>query len=306
MTPPTVLVTGASGFLGYALMPALEARYRVVGTYFRQRPAGRPTVQWERINLMQAPEIGALVQRVQPAAILHLAAITNTTFCEANPAMSHHVNVYATVALAEAAAQQGIPLLFASTDLVFNGNSAPYSEDDFTHPLSQYGQQKEAAEELLLSDFEQTLVGRLPLLFGKGPNYGRNFFTDSVAALKNGELVYAFTDEYRSMISTAVAATWWTLALEYALDTTTPWPAKERLLHLSSTEGHSRYDFMVAVAQQLGVDPSLVQQGQQRDAPNPHTRPADVRLNNRLARKLFKYTPPTLADQLQAVYGQCP
>lgn len=302
MLPPTVLVTGASGFLGYAVTLALAPRYRVVGTYFRQRPTDRPIVQWERINLMQATEINALVQRVQPTAILHLAAISNTTFCEANPAMSHHINVYATVALAQAAAQQGIPLLFASTDLVFNGSSAPYSEDDFTHSLSQYGQQKEAAEELLLTDFEQTIIGRLPLLFGKAPSYGRNFFVDSVAALKKGESVYAFADEYRSMVSTTVAARWWSLALEYALDTTVPWRDKERLLHLSSTEGYSRYAFMVAVAQQLGVDTRLVQQGQQSDAPNAHTRPSDVRLNNCLARKLFNYTPPMLMTQLQAIF----
>lgn len=302
MSSKTVLVTGASGFLGYAVLPQLVPHYRVVGTYYRQYPTDRPQVQWERINLMQVSEIGAMVRQIQPDAILHLAALSNTTFCEANPGMSHHINVYATIALAETAAQQGIPLLFASTDLVFNGNAAPYEEDDLTHPLSQYGQQKQVVEELLLTDFDRTLVGRLPLLFGKAPSYGQNFFVNSIAALKNDESIHAFVDEYRSMVSTTVAATWWALALKYALDTSIPWTKKERLLHFSSTEGLSRYAFMLAVAQQLGVNPELVAKGKQSDAPNAHTRPADVRLNNGLARKLFNYEPPALADQLRVVF----
>lgn len=299
MSRKTILLTGASGFLGSTLCRHLTRQYRVVGTYYRQRPVDRSEVEWQRINLMDLDAATQLVETVQPDAILHLAAITNTTFCQEHPAMSHHINVYLTVALAEAAARQGIPLLFASTDLVFNGTSAPYAEEDFTHPLSQYGQQKQLAEELLLSDFEQTLVGRLPLLFGNSLAFGQNFFVSSVAALKEGESIYAFEDEQRSMISTDTASAWWVRALAYALDGN-DWTQKERLLHLSSTEGASRYDFMVQVATHLGVDSALVQRGSQQQAPYPKTRPADVRLDNGLARKLFQYTPPTLAAQLQA------
>ena len=301
MSPKTILVTGASGFLGWTLCQHLQDQYRVIGIYFRQRPTDRPNIQWERINLMQTPLLRPLMERLKPDAVLHLAAISNTTFCQEHPAMSHHINVYATVALAEIAEQQGIPFLFASSDLVFNGHSAPYEETDFTYPISQYGQQKQAAEELLLTEFDQTLVGRLPLLFGPAPSYGRNFFVNSVDALKKGGSVYAFADEYRSITSTTAAAEWWKRALAYALDEEVSWSKKERLLHLSSSEGASRYDFMVQVAQQLGVNPLLVQKGTRQQAPNPQTRPADVRLDNRLARKLFKYEPPTLVKQIHQV-----
>lgn len=295
-----LLITGASGFLGWKLCHRLKNTYDLVGTYYRHQPNDLADVKWERINLLQTNAIAALVKRIQPQAILHLAAISNTTFCQEHPGMSYHVNVYATVALAEAAAQCGIPLLMASTDLVFNGTSAPYTEEDFTHPRSQYGQQKQAAEEILLSDFERTIVGRLPLLFGQAPDYVHNFFTRSVQALKKGESIRAFVDEHRSMVSTAVAAEWWAHVVAYALDDAIPWPRKERLFHLGGVESVTRYDFMVAVARQLGLNADWVEAGYQAQAPYPQTRPADVRLDSGLARKLFCYEPPALITQLQA------
>ncbi len=295
-----LLLTGASGFLGQALCPLLTEQYTVVGTYFRHLPE-EATVEWLRINLLETNRIAALVQQHQPDAILHLAAITNTTFCEEHPALSHHVNVYTTVALAEAAEKLQIPLLYTSTDLVFNGNSAPYSEEDFAYPISQYGQQKQMAEELLWNDFEHTIVLRLPLLFGNAPAYASNFFTKSVAQLQAGKQVIAFADEYRSMLSHVAASRGIVQALAYALQETPDWATKERLFHLGGSEGYSRYEFMQAVAKQLGVEPSLIESGLQEQAPYAHTRPADVRLDNRLAQEILGFVPSTLAEQLQEI-----
>ncbi len=293
-----LLLTGASGFLGQALCTVLAEEYELVGTYFRNLPQNQ-AVAWQCINLLETNKITSLVKRIQPDAIVHLAAISNTTFCEQHPALSHHINVYTTVALAEAATALQIPLLYTSTDLVFNGHSAPYSEDDFAYPISQYGQQKQLAEELLLGDFERTLVLRLPLLFGKAPDYASNFFTRSVAQLQAGEPVEAFADEYRSMLSHFAASRGIAQALRYALSAVPAWAEKERLFHLGAAEGYSRYAFMQQVAEQLGVDQRLVKSSQQEEAPHAHTRPTDVRLDSQLAQRILGFDPPSLAEQLR-------
>ena len=74
-----LLVTGASGFLGHMLCPMLAPDYDITGTYFRNLPA-QEAVKWIRINLLETKKIGHLIKEYRPDAIVHLAAISNTTF----------------------------------------------------------------------------------------------------------------------------------------------------------------------------------------------------------------------------------
>lgn len=296
---PKVLLTGASGFLGWNFCQKWKDSYDFVGTYFRNCPS-EIDIQWERINLLETKSLMALVQETKPDIVLHLAAIANAAFCEQHPALSHHVNVYTTIALAEAARLADIPMIFSSTDLVFNGSSAPYQEDDFCYPLSQYGSQKQMAEEVLLNDFEGVFVARLPLLFGFAPTYSSNFFTQSLEKFQKGKTVSAFTDEFRTMISADTAGQWLNELIRYTLNTKTE--NSEKLLHLGGIESCSRYDFAVKTAEIFGFDSQLVLPILQKDLDLFPARPADVSLNSELASKTLLYQAASLEMQLRALF----
>lgn len=293
-----ILLTGASGVLGWSFCQQMLKEYEIVGTYFRNKPTDI-AIQWVKINLLETNLIADLVAKVQPDVVVHLAAISNAKFCEQHPALSHHINVYASIALAQASEQAGIPMLFASTDLVFNGNSAPYSEDDFTYPLSQYGLQKQMAEETLLTDFNHVFVGRLPLLFGPTPNYTSNFYTQTIAALQKKEPLHAFVDEYRTMISTQVASEWLKCLVEYSLDDIIAQEDKEHLLHLGGSETCSRYDFALKVAKQFNLEADSIVATQQKDLDLSPVRPPDVSLDSTLASQTLLYKAPSLEEQLE-------
>ena len=296
-----VLLTGASGFLGWNFSKQFSKEYDIVGTYFREQPEDI-NIEWERINLLETPQIIKLVKKVQPDVIVHLAAIRNTAFCEEHPALSHHINVYSTIALAEAARVEGIPIIFASTDLVFNGNSAPYREDDFCYPLSQYGAQKQMAEETLLEDFDNALVVRFPLMFGAAPEFKHNFFTTSLTKLQQEEKIQAFSDEYRTAMSGQVASEWLHRLIAYCLDANeTP---KENLLHVGSLERCSRYDFCLKIAHYFDLDANLVEPVLQEELDLVPKRPQDVSLDCSLASKILRYEPPTLDEQMVALKNQ--
>jgi dTDP-4-dehydrorhamnose reductase len=293
--PTKVLLTGASGFLGWNICKEKNPLYELVGTYFRNQPADID-IQWARINLLETPEISKLIKEVQPDIVVHLAAIANAAFCEEHPALSHHINVYTTIALAEATKLQGIPMIFTSTDLVFNGSSAPYEEDDFCYPLSQYGLQKQMAEETLLADFEHVVIARFPLMFGLTPNYTQNFFTTSLSQLKKGETVNAFTDEYRTMISAEVASEWLNHLIPYCLDTERS--KRESVFHLGGSERCSRYNFAIKITKVFNLDPNLVIPTLQKELDLIPARPPDVSLISSLANKILSYNPPSLDEQL--------
>jgi nucleoside-diphosphate-sugar epimerase len=76
-TDRRVLVTGASGFVGRAVLPHLEASgYEVHVVTHRNAAQGMPGVRAHRLDLLDGPATEALVGAVRPSHLLHLAWYT--------------------------------------------------------------------------------------------------------------------------------------------------------------------------------------------------------------------------------------
>jgi len=140
-----LLVTGGAGYLGSEVCrQAVEAGHDVIAIQLRKpAPFGRPLT----VDLRGPFEL--------PAA----DAVIHTAYVQADPDMILRStrNV--------AAAARGARLVHVSTDLVFDGDHAPYSEDDEPRPVSDYGRAKLEAERSV-----DGLVVRASLLYGKpGP-----------------------------------------------------------------------------------------------------------------------------------------
>ena len=116
--PDAVLVTGAFGLVGTATVKHLAAqRRRVVATDLdtpatRKGAAGLPAgveVAWA--DLTDPAQVIAMTGAVDPAAIIHLAAVI-PPLCYAKPRLARNVNVDATSNLVNAAAAQRNPPRF--------------------------------------------------------------------------------------------------------------------------------------------------------------------------------------------------
>jgi nucleoside-diphosphate-sugar epimerase len=69
-----VLITGATGFIGRQCVPALIGRgYEVHGVSSKQHAGDSGDVHWHRADLLSADDTGALIERVRPSHLLHLA-----------------------------------------------------------------------------------------------------------------------------------------------------------------------------------------------------------------------------------------
>lgn len=293
--PKKVLLTGASGFLGWNFSKIYQDRYDISGTYFRHQPKD-VSIRWHKLNLLETKSVRKLIHEIAPDIIVHLAAISKPNYCENHPALSHHVNVYTSLEIAKVAENLNIPMIFSSTDLVFNGNTGGYTEDDFCYPLSQYGSQKQQAEESLLTDFKQTFILRFPLMFGWTPEYSHNFFTQSLSKLEEKESVQAFTDEYRTLQSANIASQWIDKMIQYLLSKP---DMPVRLLHAGGSERYSRYDFMQLMSTVFELESSLIKACLQHDLNLIPQRPSDVSLDITLAEQLLGFRPPSILHQLQ-------
>ena len=292
----TILLTGASGFLGYHIMKHAQSRYRIVGTYFRHKPeiAKHDLVQ---INLIETARLQQLIKKVQPQFILHCAALTKVSFCERHPAQSYHVNVHSTKILSELAQAVGIPLLYVSTDSVFDGKTAPYRETALPKPISRYGQQKRSAEEIVTVSSPQNWVCRLALLFGLGNSYHDNFLKQWIRALQNGSKIYATADEYRNPLSAKIVAAY-LFQLINLISADVEIEGKN-YLHIAGDERISFYEFARLIAEVYQINPTNIIASRREDAKTPKAE--DSCLETSKARKIFKWSIPSLKEQLSTL-----
>ncbi|MCY3899256.1 MAG: SDR family oxidoreductase [Caldilineaceae bacterium] len=208
--PPKLLITGATGLLGSHLLRAAQEYWRPVGTYHRttrrQAQYFFGNIDHGRIDLGDFSETKAMIADVQPAAVIHTAAITDLDYCQKYPDESLRINLNAAIDLAALCGDSEIPFLFTSTDLVFDGSSAPYTEDDPPTPINIFGEHRALAEEGILAAYADAVIARLPLLIGYASLGRESFYHKLVSAFRVDREVTLFGDAIRSPVSAAVAA----------------------------------------------------------------------------------------------------
>jgi dTDP-4-dehydrorhamnose reductase len=283
-----ILVTGASGFLGWNLCQVARSEAEVYGTYFQQ-PIEIPGVKILSIDLTDRDAVNRAIDRIAPDAIIHTAAASSPNFCQENPELSTQINVNASQRLAAICAAAKIPFVFTSTDLVFYGDKAPYVETDPVDPVNLYGEQKLTAEREILAAYPTANICRMPLMFGMAPVTATSFIQPWLRSLSLGESLKLFVDEYRTPVSAITAAKGLLLAMR-----------SPGIIHLGGRERVSRYEFGLLLAERFGFDLDLIQPIYQHDLPMAAPRAADVSMDSRKAIELG-YHLPGLRTELAAL-----
>jgi dTDP-4-dehydrorhamnose reductase len=121
---------------------------------------------------------------VRPRIVILAAADANVERCEREPEAARRVNVDAARSVIEAAREIAASVVVFSSEYVFDGRYGPYSEDDATRPINEYGRQKVTLESLAQS-LQRHLVCRTSGVFGWEPA-GKNFVCQLIRRLRSG------------------------------------------------------------------------------------------------------------------------
>ncbi len=254
----TLLITGGSGYLGSHLAPEARSAWRVVATCF-SHPVVPPGCAVVRLDIRDGEAVLRLLDEVRPEVVIHTAADMGSPCME-------EVIVDGTRHVAAAASAVGARLVHLSSDMVFDGEHAPYCESDPPAPITAYGRAKAAAEQIAGECCPGAAIVRTSLIYGLRPADPRTVWVTS--CLRERRPITLFTDEVRSPV--------WVKQLASALlelaggQQTGNW-------HLAGPQPLSRYELGERLARAYGVDPAGITPGLGRDS--GLIRPRDLTLD---------------------------
>ena len=177
-----IVITGAWGQLGRSLQEALKGH---------------------KLFLIDLPEydvadagIIAAIAGFEPDLVIHAAAMTDVDGCELDPDAAYKVNALGTKNVALACQRCDAPLLYISTDYVFDGTKdEPYLEFDEPNPINIYGRSKLAGEDFVCCLLSHFYIVRSAWLYGQG---GNNFVSKLLQLADERRELFMVTSEVGS------------------------------------------------------------------------------------------------------------
>ena len=272
-------ITGAHGLIGNQLVqlaPALAPRWSV-------RALTRAD-----FDLLDFAAVEREFAREPPQLVIHCAAITNVSEAQKNPDLARRVNLDATKFLAELAAE--IPLVFFSTDIVFDGRKGNYNETDAPNPLHLYGETKVAGEGIVLKN-PRHLVIRTSINGGISRSGQRAFNEQLHCSLQHaGQGMTLFSDEFRSPIPAAeTARAVWALVEQNCAG----------LYHVAGAEKLSRLQIGELLVKRWPEVTAKIKSGSAKDFPGP-PRALDTSLDISKVQRVLTKPLPGLGEWLSA------
>ncbi len=269
-----LLIVGASGLLGrHVAAQAHAAGWDVIGTHH-----SAPTVHadivpdapidWRRLDICDPGAVADLARNVRPDAVVQ------TAYQQRGPLM-WAVTAHGAARVALAAAAVGARLIHLSSDALFDGHGSPYDETAPPSPITSYGAAKAAAETAVAAIAPEAAIVRTSLILSHDPpDQHTRMILDIAAGRRQDRL---FTDEYRCPVAVEdlAAAVLELLANGHA-----------GVINVAGPDAVSRHELGVLVAMAHGLSPHTLPTG--TVAASGLHRPADVRLDSALARRLLR------------------
>ena len=203
-----ILVTGVNGQLGYDVVLELNKRgYEAIG------------VDREKMDLTNSEDIKNVIYDVKPHGIIHCAAYTAVDAAEDNIELCERVNALAVKEIATYAKDLDIPMIYISTDYVFNGMKGinqnnvdevaymiegnnickeyylEYTEEDKVNPINVYGRTKYEGEMYVRDILDKYYIVRISWVFGEN---GNNFIDTMLRLSKDRDELNVIDDQVGS------------------------------------------------------------------------------------------------------------
>lgn len=198
----TILVTGSNGLLGQKITERIlkTKQFNLIATAKGEdRFPVKEGYIYEEMDILNPENVREIIERHQPDAIIHTAAMTNVDTCEAQQILAYELNVKAVATLIAVCELHHIQLVHLSTDFIFDGAAGPYDEHAAPNPVSYYGATKLEAEETIKNSASRWAILRTIIVYGIVSDMSRsNIVLWAKGALEKGEPINVVNDQWRT------------------------------------------------------------------------------------------------------------
>ncbi len=180
-----ILVTGYKGQLGYDVVKRL-----------RSRSIECRGVDLDDFDLTDKTAVRSYLTSYAPDRVVHCAAYTAVDRAEEDTETCYRVNVLGTASIAEYCSDNDIPMMYFSTDYVFDGTGVnPFDTDSLRNPQNQYGRTKAQGEDEVTSRLTKFFILRTSWVFGVN---GSNFIKTMLRLGKERSDINVVNDQFGS------------------------------------------------------------------------------------------------------------
>jgi dTDP-4-dehydrorhamnose reductase len=282
-----ILITGGTGLLAVNWATRVSGSH-TVSLAIHTRKVTLPNARSIMVDLESINRIRRVLDELAIDTVIHTAAITDIEECEKAPEFAHHVNVKLANNVAQASRAHGARVVHISTDHLFDGISPMRAENDPISPLNVYARTKAEAENSVLEACSDALVIRTNF-YGWGTVYRSSFSDAILASLNAGRPVMLFDDVYYTPILIDVLVD----AVQTLLS-----KAQSGIFNIVGDQRLSKYEFGLRVADEFGLDSTLIHRSRLSECRHLTSRPLEMSLSNRKALSVLGGRLGTVDDHL--------
>lgn len=225
-----VLIIGASSYVGARLYLDLQRKHEVTGTYSKSKISDKLV----DLDITSRTAVFALVSRIKPDVIIHVANNANARWCEANPEAAQLLNVTSTQHIVEAANAVKAKLIYISSFAVLNQGNV-------------YGRTKLASEEISKKSSAGWIILRPSYIVGFSPNTAND--------RPFNRLLRNLDDKVKAEYDTSWKfQTTWVGHLSEVIDRCLEKNVVNEIIPVATLELRSRYDVAFDILSPFGVE----------------------------------------------------
>ena len=277
--------------MGKSLIETAKTGSEIIVTHLGNcNPKDTGRVKYRVLDVRDEKQYAVLYEKFRPDVTIHTAGIGSPDYAERHKEEAREINIDGTRNILRNCEKFRSTFIYISSNGIYDGNSAPYSEDDEAHPINYYGQIKLEGENISRRSAARWSIIRPILLYGWNHPGGRqNIATYALSRLEKGEKVFAYADVFvNPVFAPACADAIWKIIEE----------EKYEIFNIAGKDTVSIYSLVRSAAEAFDLDLNLVVPVQQGFFNELVRRPADTSYDTSKMRDVLGITPGSIEEGL--------